>query len=76
MIVKNEIDSLEQAIDSVAGLVDEIAIVDTGSTDGTWELVQTLAHRHLQIEWPINARIVHSTGSQSRYYRVYPFLFD
>jgi tetratricopeptide (TPR) repeat protein len=52
MIVKNEIDCLEQAIESVSGLVDEIAIVDTGSTDGTWELVQTLAHRHLQIEWP------------------------
>ena len=52
MIVKNEIDCLERAIDSVSGLVDEIAIVDTGSTDGTWELVQTLAHRHVQIEWP------------------------
>ena len=52
MIVKNEIASLEQTIDSVSSLVDEVAILDTGSTDGTWELVQTLAHRHKQIAWP------------------------
>jgi tetratricopeptide (TPR) repeat protein len=52
MIVKNEIDCIEQTIDSVSAFVDEIAIVDTGSTDGTWELIQTLAHRHIQIEWP------------------------
>mgnify|MGYP003950633079 CR=1 FL=1 len=52
MIVKDEIGGLERCIDSVAGLVDEIAVVDTGSTDGTWPLVQTLSHRHQQIEWP------------------------
>lgn len=52
MIVKNEAAGLERCVDSVSHLVDEVAIVDTGSTDGTWPLVQTIAHRHKQIEWP------------------------
>ena len=51
MIVRDEADGLEACIDSVRELVDEVVIVDTGSTDGTWDLVQTLAHRHEQIEW-------------------------
>lgn len=51
MIVRDEADGLEACIDSVRDLVDEVVIVDTGSTDGTWGLVQTLAHRHAQIPW-------------------------
>lgn len=35
MIVKNEEKRLRRCLDSVADLVDEIVIVDTGSTDGT-----------------------------------------
>ena len=35
MIVKNEENILERCLDSVADLVDEIIIVDTGSEDGT-----------------------------------------
>lgn len=35
MIVKNEEDILARCLDSVKELVDEIIIVDTGSTDGT-----------------------------------------
>ena len=38
MIVKNEEDVLERCLKSVAGLVDEIIIVDTGSTDRTREI--------------------------------------
>ncbi len=34
MIVKNEEDKLEQCLKSIAGNMDEIIIVDTGSTDG------------------------------------------
>ena len=35
MIVKNEEKILERCLDSVADLVDEIVIADTGSTDAT-----------------------------------------
>ncbi|MBU1876536.1 MAG: glycosyltransferase, partial [Nanoarchaeota archaeon] len=38
MIVKNEEKYLEQCLNSVKDLVDEIIIVDTGSTDKTKEI--------------------------------------
>ena len=38
MIVKNEEDVLERCLESAADLVDEIVIVDTGSTDRTREI--------------------------------------
>ena len=38
MIVKNEEMHLARCLDSVAELVDEIIIVDTGSTDRTVEI--------------------------------------
>jgi hypothetical protein len=52
MIVRDEIDCLEDCLDSLAPWVDEIAILDTGSVDGTWELVQVRAHQKAQIVWP------------------------
>ena len=39
MIVKNEEQVLARCLDSVADLMDEIIIVDGGSSDGTAELV-------------------------------------
>lgn len=51
MIVKDEIAHLEACLDSVQELVDEIVIVDTGSTDGTWDVVQDRATVFDQIEW-------------------------
>ena len=38
MIVKNEEKVLARCLDSVADLVDEIIIVDTGSSDATKEI--------------------------------------
>ena len=38
MIVKNEEAVLARCLDSIADLVDEIIIVDTGSTDRTKEI--------------------------------------
>ncbi|HBI62814.1 MAG TPA: glycosyl transferase, partial [Lachnospiraceae bacterium] len=39
MIVKNEEMHIARCLDSIAGLVEEIIIVDTGSTDRTVEIV-------------------------------------
>lgn len=39
MIVKNEEQHIARCLDSIAGLVEEIIIVDTGSTDKTVEIV-------------------------------------
>lgn len=38
MIVKNEEDILGRCLDSIADLMDEIIIVDTGSSDRTREI--------------------------------------
>ncbi|AFM39661.1 glycosyl transferase [Desulfosporosinus acidiphilus SJ4] len=40
MIVKNEADNLNRCLKSVSDIVDEIIIVDTGSTDSTCDIAQ------------------------------------
>lgn len=53
MIVKNEMHCLQQSLDSAHELVNEIIIVDTGSTDGTQALVKTYPKVKLfEIPWP------------------------
>ena len=50
MIVKNEEKFIQGCLSSVKSIVDDIIIVDTGSTDATLELIR-----------PFNAKIVHYT---------------
>jgi tetratricopeptide (TPR) repeat protein len=51
MIVKNEERFLEQCLRSVAGLVDEINIVDTGSRDRTVDIARQFGARVEHSEW-------------------------
>ena len=51
MIVKNEEDCLDRCLDSVHGLVDEIIVVDTGSTDRTVEIAQAHGARVEHFVW-------------------------
>ena len=51
MIVKNEERFLEQSLRSVCDVVDEICIVDTGSTDRTVEIAQSFGARVEHHEW-------------------------
>ncbi|OGR02059.1 MAG: hypothetical protein A2284_12895 [Deltaproteobacteria bacterium RIFOXYA12_FULL_61_11] len=51
MIVRDEIQDLAAAIESVRELVDEIVVADTGSTDGTLELAFELADSVLEVPW-------------------------
>jgi glycosyltransferase involved in cell wall biosynthesis len=51
MIVKNEARFLADALRSVAGVVDEVCIVDTGSTDGTLAIAREFGARIEQIGW-------------------------
>jgi glycosyltransferase involved in cell wall biosynthesis len=51
MIVKNEEDMLEDCLKSVQGLVDEIVIVDTGSTDKTLEIAKKYDAKIHHFKW-------------------------
>lgn len=51
MIVKNEEKFIEQCLNSVKGLVDEMIIVDTGSTDKTAELASGLGAKVIHSAW-------------------------
>lgn len=51
MIVKNEEEVLARCLDSVYHLVDEINIVDTGSTDQTIDIAKKYTDRVFHFEW-------------------------
>ena len=51
MIVKNEEDVLERCLNSVSDLVDEIVIVDTGSTDRTKEIAARFTDLIFDFPW-------------------------
>lgn len=51
MIVKDEEEVLHQCLSSVKDLVDEIVIVDTGSSDRTKEIAQQFTERVIDFQW-------------------------
>ena len=50
MIVKNESAVLARCLDSIADLMDEIIIVDTGSTDNTKEIAAQYPYLRFQMD--------------------------
>jgi tetratricopeptide (TPR) repeat protein len=51
MIVRDESANLAECLGSVAGLVDEIVVVDTGSSDDTTELARRAGARVFEFPW-------------------------
>jgi glycosyltransferase involved in cell wall biosynthesis len=54
MIVKNEEKVLRRCLDSVRGIVDEIIIVDTGSSDNTKEIAKEYTDKLFDFKWNNN----------------------
>lgn len=51
ILVKNEIDNLADCLASVRDVVDEMVVLDTGSTDGTPDLARSLGADVYSFEW-------------------------
>lgn len=51
MIVKNEEQTLERCLNSAKNFVDEIIVVDTGSTDGTVQIAKNFGCKVFYFEW-------------------------
>lgn len=53
MIAKNEEEFISQSINSVKEIVDEIIVVDTGSSDNTKEICRSLGARVIELDWDV-----------------------
>ncbi|HLJ97346.1 MAG TPA: glycosyltransferase, partial [Gemmataceae bacterium] len=68
MIVRNEENTLGDCLRSVADLVDEVVVVDTGSTDRTREMAASFGARVIDFAWcdsfaaARNESLRHATG--------------
>ncbi len=68
MIVKNEADVLADCLSSVRGFVDEMIVLDTGSTDDTPRIAEKFGAKVIQFPWnndfaaARNESIRHATG--------------
>jgi len=62
MIVKDEEEVLERCLSSVKDAVDEIIIVDTGSSDGTVEVAKKFGAKIHSIEWQDNFASARNTS--------------
>lgn len=68
MIVRDEAAFLEECLSSISGMVDEIVIVDTGSTDGSKRIARAFHARLFDFAWcddfsvARNEALAHATG--------------
>lgn len=52
LIVCNEADRIEASLKPLQGWVDQLIVLDSGSTDGTVEIAQKYADKVYQTDWP------------------------
>lgn len=60
MVIKNESDVIESTLRASTNWIDRVFVLDNGSTDGTWEIVQSLASEQI-VPWKQDWRPFHNT---------------
>jgi hypothetical protein len=65
MIVRNEEKQLPRCLESVRGLVDDLVVVDTGSTDATMDVAARFGARVLRHEWNAHFSEARNVGFDS-----------
>ena len=70
MIVKDEEANLADCLKSVADLVDEMVVVDTGSTNRTREITTSLGAKVFDCPWSDNFAAAPQRGAQARHRRL------
>lgn len=57
MCVHDEADVLDESLDHILSVVDTLHVLDTGSTDGCWDIVQARARRDARLATAIRAHV-------------------
>ncbi len=75
-VVKNEVDVLKETLLNAMKFCHRIYVFDNGSTDGTWELLQTMAIHHEQVEIAEQSNEVFKNQLRNRVYNKYHHLYS
>lgn len=62
LIVKNEQENIRRCLESAVNYVDEIIVIDTGSTDKTCEIAQTLGAKINSFSWNDNFSVARNAS--------------
>lgn len=71
MLVRDEADVIDQCVDHLLGWAEGVYVLDTGSTDGTWEIINERALRERRIVAPTRTDELFQTGLRARLLETY-----